>query len=164
LFPEQVIIESFAGIGISREHAVAECVQNLAHSVVAVIGHVSMGKNIEGAHCQILRICGEERLVVLSDPLMRGRSDKENQTLGLEQWLANAEEAIAHHPFTTGVHWVRLFYMQRNGELFANEVMSDNEIDSSLQKCIERIALPATPEVYSIRQFGIIVAGGNAQS
>jgi|GEM_PF-654116 len=157
--PGRMIVESFGGIGETRETAIADALRSFAANSFHVLLAAFLRPGDEQAAQQVTReewsIGGATRRVTLGAAL-RGKppTPAEAWTDCLQRFL----QRIQGTSLSPETHWLRLYYGQAQGKVLSFEVLLDNEVWPEMQSEIAALDWPAGEEFYSVRVF-LVVAG-----
>jgi hypothetical protein len=153
--PDRVIIESFAGGGPTAAHAVSNAMNCFAvHSFHVFLAAFFDKFDEQQVEREEWEISGRERRVTIGPMGIRGKPPTEGeQGQKLTACFDRIWAALKSHPFTSGTHWVRIFYAQEAGRLIACEVLRDNETWESLQSVTATLEWPTSKGFYSVRRF-----------
>src|SRR5262249_55783631 len=147
--PGQTVIESFAGVGQTREQALADALQNFAANSF----HVILAAFLERDDAQVSKeewsMGGRKRSVTVGNVGIRGKPPV--QGAQLVGWFKLFEEKLKSEQLAPGTHWVRLYYAQLRGKAIACEVLLDNEMWEEMQADMAAIDWPAGQDFYSVR-------------
>ncbi len=148
-----VMNESCAGFGTDRESTLASAWQNFAAGSFHVLLATLLYHDTEEVDRTMWDIDGIPRAVTLGGVVSRGaRPDDDG-------WLHAFEAAVRTAILPEGLHWIRLFYAQVEGEEVACEVLLDNVPWEEVQEPMAAFAWPASDDYYSVRLF-LVVQGG----
>jgi hypothetical protein len=150
----QTIIESFAGIGQTRDEAFNDAVQNFAANSLHVLLATFLNENDKEVTVEEWSIAGKRKVVTIGKVGIRGKPPVQGEEL--VKWFGCFEEKIKNSRLADGTHWVRLYYGQIDHKSLTCEVLLDNEHWSEMQTEMAAFAWPTGPDFYSVRIFLII--------
>ncbi len=152
--PGRTIIESFAGVGESKDRAVA----NAQHNFVVNSFHVILAAFFMPEDEQVTReewiIGGQRKLVTIGSIGMRGELLVQGEQAAA--WFRQFKERLQAKRLEPRTYWVRLYYGQMQREAIACEVLLDNEPWEEMRSEMASIAWPVGEAFYSIRVFLVI--------
>jgi hypothetical protein len=155
--PGGCIVESFVGLGETRQEAIAFAMNNFVVNSFHVFLAAFVRPGDEQVREEEWTIGGKPRRVVIGNLGIRGSvMAKEAQQAQLGACMQRFEERIQAQPPGPGTHWVRLFYAQEGGRMLAFEVLRDNAPWLEMQAEMAAVEWPATEEFYSVRNFLVI--------
>jgi hypothetical protein len=155
--PGRTIIESFVGLGETREQAVDNARQNF----LANTFHVLLAAFFQPKDSQVNReewiIGGQKKRVTLGNVGIRGQVPGDGQEA--MRWFQAFQEKIQQRKLSEGINWIRLFFAQMEGKTISCEVLLNNEAWPEVQAEMAAFPWPLGQEFYSVRVF-MIVEGG----
>ncbi len=152
--PGTTISESFAGLGETRDSAVADGFQNFAANSFHVLLKSFFQPDDEQVSEDEWQIGETTRRVIVGNIGFRG---EKNALVDVPlDWIEAFRARLANEPLGPEVHWVRLYYAQMNGKTSACEVLLDNEVWEEQQAALESFAWPKSESFYSVRLFLVI--------
>ncbi len=172
--PEQTIVESFVGLGDTRDKAITDAFTNFAanslHVLIAAFlktevkptqharGTTAPSQEKEVAiEPETWTIGGQKRTVVMGSVGTRGKLPaRDANAFG---WLQQFKEKLRAKSIAPGTHWVRLYYAQLKNESMGCEVLQDNSVWTELQSEMAAVKWPAADGFYSVRVFLVIKDG-----
>ena len=152
----QCVVESVAGVGRTEEEALNDALMNFARASLHVLLSAFIRPPDEHVLVETWRVGGIDRKVILGNLVIRGVDS------GLEHgtpWIKAFETSLRSLPLTSGTHWVRVYYAQRNEQPMALEVLLDNEPWQELADLLKTAPWPAAPDFFSWRLF-LVLQGG----
>ncbi len=154
LAPGRELIESFAGLGESKETAVADAFQNFAaNSLHPILAAFFLPRSPDVSREEWF-IGGRRGHVTRGRIGVRGTlPDKES---AIPPWLARFGESVRQKSVRPGTHWVRLCYSQTDRKAITLEVLLDNEVWEDLQADMGAVDWPAAEAFYSVRIFLVL--------
>jgi hypothetical protein len=155
--PWRTIIESFAGVGETKEQTLRDALQNFAVSSFHVILAAFFQSNDDQTAQEEWTIGGTKRLVTLGNIGIRGAFPVQGDQA--VAWFRRFEEKLHSSQVGQGTHWVRLYYGQANGKAIACEVLLDNQVWEAMQSEMAAISWPGGERFYSVRIFLVIQDG-----
>ena len=154
----RTIVESFAGMGATREMAAADAIHcftvNSFHVLVAAFLSAEEKPQDEW------ELSGKMRPVVVGDLGVRGKPPVPGTELAAR--FEQFERKLKQHRFGPETHWVRLYYGQARGKALACEVLLDNEAWAEMQSEAAALDWPIGEDFYSVRVF-LVIPGEDAQ-
>jgi Family of unknown function (DUF6348) len=152
--PRRIIVESFAGLGETREKAVADALQNfIANSFHVLLAAFFVSRD-EHVSQEEWTIAGRRSRVIIGNAGIRGKPPVQGEPL--VGWFKRFEEKLKEQQFRPGTHWVRLYYAQMQGKAIACEVLRNNDVWNEMQSEMTRTDWPPGEEFYSLRIFLVI--------
>ena len=152
--PWHTVIESFVGLGETRDKAVADAL----HNFVANSFHVLLAAFLRPGDDQVSQeewaVGGRPCRVTIGNVGVRGKPPVQGEQL--VGWFKRFEEKLREKHLPPGTHWVRLYYAQRRGQAVACEVLLDNEVWEEVRSEMAALDWPAGEEFYSVRTFLVI--------
>ncbi len=153
--PGRTVIESFAGIGQTRDKAIADAFSSFAATTFHVLLAVYFGCE-ESPHAsqEEWAIGGRTGRVTVGDVGVRGKPPVQGEEL--VGWFGHLRENIQEKQLRPGTHWVRLFYGQMQGRAMACEVLLNNRVWEEVQAEMAAVEWPSGQEFYSVRVFLVL--------
>jgi hypothetical protein len=152
--PGRTIIESFAGVGETREKAVADALHNFTvnslHVLLAAFFHsddpqVSQEQWVVG---------GRTSRVTIGNVGIRGKPPVQGEPL--VGWFRRFEDKLKKTELRPATHWVRLYYAHMEGKTMDCEVLLDNNVWEDMQSEMAALDWPSGDDFYSVRVFLVI--------
>ena len=134
--------------------AVRDALECFAVNSLHVFLAAFFGLEDEHAARERWRVAGREKAVFLGNIGIRGVYP-EGQAAP-NAWFPYLREAIETRDMGPGLHWVRVFYAQMDGQASACEVLLDNEPWAGAQRRIAEFPWPKCEAYYSMRAFIIL--------
>ncbi|HZO89803.1 MAG TPA: DUF6348 family protein [Chthonomonadaceae bacterium] len=159
--PGRTIIESFSGVGETREKAVSDAFDNFALNSFHVLLAAFLDPNDDHVSEEEWIIGGEKRRVTLGNIGVRGKPPVSGEQLG--GWFEPFEQKIKEKSLGPETYWMRLYYGQRQGKTMACEVLLDNTVWEEMQTAIAALDWPPGEEFYSVRLF-LVIHGQNGDA
>jgi len=159
LSPERTLVEAFAGVGELPAAAVFDALENFRVGSLHVFLAAFCGQKTEQVDIEEWTIRGQKRRVVLGPVGVRGAPPVEGKDLVAP--VRTFEEFVRGAEFGPGIHWLRLFYAQQQGNMLACEVLRDNDIWIAAQAAAAAADWAPGEEFYSVRLFVMILAEEN---
>ena len=150
-----VIVESFAGIGATRERAVADAVQNFVLNSFHVLLAAFFAPDDPHVSRETWRIGTSDCRVTIGNATARGSVPAEDAGA----WFDTFATAIKARRLVPGMHWARLYYAQDGGRTTVCEVLLDNSDWESVQEEMQGFAWTPAAAFYSLRVFLVIEVG-----
>lgn len=151
----RLLIESFAGVGTSKEAATKDAflnyVSNSFHVILAAITDVTNTNQVE---TEEWTISGRNRTVVIGAMGIRRFTKAELNPP--TEWFSMVQQEIERLPLDERCHWIRCYYAQMGGKSMAIEALLDNEDSAELIDTMKRIEWPSDPDFYSLRVFLLV--------
>jgi hypothetical protein len=149
--PGRTIVESFAGLGETRDKAGADALHNFTVNSF----HVLLAAFFHPDDQQVAReewVAGSRRSrVTIGNVGVRGTPPVQGEQL--VAWFKRFEEKLKERPLEQGTHWVRLYYGQMQDRAVACEVLLDNQVWEELQSEMAAFDWPRGDAFYSVRVF-----------
>lgn len=152
--PERMIVESFSGVGDSRESAARNAFQSFAANTFHVLVAVFFASDCTHVTREEWVLGGRNCRVTNGGVGVKGRPPVDGE--GLFEWYRHFEAKIREQRLSPGTHWIRLFFGQYQGKPLACEVLLDNQKSPELQSEMAAFAWPAGQEFYSVRIFLVL--------
>ena len=151
----RLLIESFAGLGTSREDAIKDGIQNyVANSFHVILSSFTDMANTDQVETEEWTINGRKRNVVIGGMGIRRFSDAEFNPP--TKWFSVVQKEIERMPLDDRCHWIRCYYAQMDGKPMAIEALLDNEESAILLASMKQIEWPTDPEFYGLRIFLVV--------
>jgi hypothetical protein len=161
LSADRAVCESFAGVGLDREQAVADGFRNFVANSFHVLLAAFFAAPEGGDDPQVSRerwaVGGSPARAVVGNVGVRGKPPVEGAAL--VAWYDCLRELIQGRQLRPGTHWVRLYYGQTGGKPLACEVLLDNDVWDEVQAEMAAFAWPAGDAFYSVRIFLVLDVG-----
>jgi hypothetical protein len=152
--PGRTISESFAGLGETREEAVADALQSFTANSFHVLLAAFFGSDDPHVSQEEWVIGGRTGRVTIGDVGTRGTPPVQgDQRVG---WLQHFEEKLKEQQLRPGTNWVRLYYGQAQGSMVVCEVLLNNYVWEEMQSEMAAADWPSGEEFYSVRVFLVI--------
>jgi hypothetical protein len=151
--PGRTIVESFAGLGETTDQALADAQHNFAVNSFHVILAAFFNPEDEQVTREEWIVGGSNRVVTIGNIGVRGTLPEGKSAAA---WFEQFEEKLKSKPLGPGLHWVRLYYGQRQRKTMACEVLLDNEPWEELQAEMAAIDWPPGEAFYGVRLFLVI--------
>ena len=152
---ERLLIESFAGLGTSRDEAIKDgfrnYVSNSFHVILSLISDVANTDQVENEEWTIN---GRKRNVVIGGMGIRRFTDAEFNPP--TEWFSAVQKQVELLPLDEHCHWIRCYYAQMDGESMATEALLDNEKSSILVDTMKQFEWPIDSEFYGLRIFLVV--------
>src|SRR6266540_2237247 len=161
--PGRTIVESFAGLGETREKAVADALHNFTANSFHVLLAAFFRSDDQQVSQEAWVVGGRTSRVTIGNVGVRGKPPVQgDQLVG---WFKRFEEKLKEKHLRPGTHWVRLYYGQMQGRPMAFEVLLNNDVWEEMQSEMAAVDWPSGEEFYSVRVFLVIqVADGGSVS
>ena len=157
LWPGRTLIESCGGFGTTRDDAIRDAMGNFAASALHVLLDAFGSPQGEQVIRETWTVGGKPRRVTLGHCTVRGRPPGSD---GVPvEWFDTLQQFIESSDLPDGLHWVRLYYAQQNGEQLAIEVLRDNVVWDRAQSVMSAIEWPRGDGFLSFRLFLVIDEG-----
>ena len=147
----RTIVESFAGLGITKEEATLDALKGF----VANDFHVLLNTFFVPEDKQVLQedwtIGDTDWVATIGDIGARGATPAQSEVL--YDLLDQFYEAIKKSELDRKTHWVRLYFAQSAREVITCEILLDNEVWQEVQSEVKSFAWPVKEEFYSVRLF-----------
>ncbi|MGE6762330.1 DUF6348 family protein [Corallococcus interemptor] len=150
------VVESVGGFGKTKEEASNDALMNFVRASLHVLLSAFVRPPDEHVTVETWQVGGIDRKVILGDIVSRGDDGGARHE---EPWIKAFENALRSLPLTSGTHWVRVYYAQRDGERISLEVRLDNEPWQALTDLLETASWPTAPGFLSRRLF-LVLQGG----
>jgi hypothetical protein len=153
----RTLIESFAGVGKTRESAVKDAVENFIRTSFHVILAAFFDAPNDQVTIEHWNIGGKDHQIIVAPLGMRGTSP--NPSKSPQGLFKQIEEKLLSKQLDPGIHWLRVYYGQFNNRGIELEVLLDNETWDEMQKELATIDWPKGKEFFSLRVFMVIREG-----
>jgi len=154
IVPGRTLIESFPGVGETREQATASAFDKLTTVSFPVI----MAAFLKHSNDQVLQeewsIGGRPRQVTICKWLVLGKPPVPREQLA--DRFKVCEEKLKNAQIGPGTHWVSLQYSQMEDKLFACEVLLDNNVWEYMKAEVAAMDWPSGPDYYYVRVFLVV--------
>ena len=151
---ERTLIESFAGIGMTKTEAVEDALQSFTNNSLHVLIAAFFDPDDEYVTKETWLIGDQERTVIIGDVGTRGDPPTE-KSLHIA-WFNQLKKLIEKTDLSGDLHWIRMYYAQMKNKQLACEILLDNEHWKPIQKGMAAIDWPKRKDFYSLRLFMII--------
>ena len=151
---ERILVESFGGIGDSREEATNDALRTFSRGTLPVLLAGLYGDTSVRVNRLTWEVAGQERRVTIGNLTARGQLPGDGQPP--REWIAALKEEIAKADLPGGTHWLRVYVAQLNNELTAAEVLLDNQPWQRAQRSLADLDWPRSRNFYSLRVFLLI--------
>lgn len=153
--PGHTIIESFAGVGETKERAILDAQKNFTLNSFYVFLAAFFGVQDEKVVQNDWVINGQRKLVTIGKVGTRGKFPA--QTEQSIAWFNQFEETLkTASALSTGTHWVRLYYAQVGKKAIQCEVLLDNHDWPEMRSKMQATNWPPAEDFYTVRLFQII--------
>lgn len=149
-----IMIESFGGVGATRDQAVADALANFTANSLHVMLAAFYGRGDDQVTVEQWEIAGSVWHVIIGNYGIR--ASEQFGELIPEQAFPLIESLIKGLSLDGTIHWVRTYYGHLNAQRLTCEVLLDNEIWETAQEQLESLAWPDAATFYSVRQFLIL--------
>jgi len=153
----RVVIESFAGMGESKEEAISDALNNFTQNSFHVILTAFCAAPEQAIQQKNWTIGRKPRQVTIGNIGVRGQYPE--QVISHTEWFRRFSDLICEKWLDEGTHWVRLYYAQLDGKPQACEVLLDNAPWTRLQSEMSVYRWPRGQGFYSVRVF-LVIQGG----
>lgn len=151
----RLLIESFAGVGESKEAAIKDAFQNyVSNSFHVILSAITDVTNTNQVETEEWTINGRNRTVVIGGMGIRRFTKAEFHPP--TEWFSVVQQEIERFPLDERCHWIRCYYAQMGGKPMAIEALLDNEDSAELIDTMKRIEWPSDPDFYSLRVFLLV--------
>ena len=151
----RLLIESFAGLGTSRNEAIKDGFQNYVfNSFHVILSTISDVANTDQVETEEWTINGRKRNVLIGGMGIRRFTDAEFTPP--TEWFSTVQKQIENLPLDERSHWIRCYYAQMDGKPMTIEALFDNEESSILVDTLKQIEWPIDSEFYGLRIFLVI--------
>lgn len=148
----RLLIESFAGLGTSKQDAIKDGLHNyVSNSFHVILSSIFEVANTDQVETQEWTVNQRQRNVVIGGMGIRRFTDSEFSPP--TEWFSTVQKQIERLPLDDRCHWIRCYYAQMDGRPMAIEALLDNEESPILSNTMKKIAWPADSEFYSLRIF-----------
>ncbi len=152
--PGRTLIESFAGMGETREQATGDAL----HNFTANTFHVLLAAFFRPDDLQVTReewvVGGRAARVTIGDAGLRGTPPVEGEPL--IRWFGYFTAKLKEQELRPGTHWVRLYYAQMQGKSMVCEVLLDNYPWEEMQATMTAFDWPVGEAFFSVRNFLVL--------
>jgi len=150
----RTIIESFTGLGETREKTVADALHHFAANTFHVLLAAFFRSDDQHVTQEDWIVGGRTSRVIIGNVGVRGQPPVQgDQLVG---WFKRFEEKLKEKQLRPGTHWVRLYYGQMQGRRIACEVLLNNDVWEEIQSEMAAVDWPSEEEFYSVRVFLVI--------
>ncbi len=151
----RILVESFAGIGETKEDAIVDGIHNFTiNSFHVLLAAFYVDEDDDQVEKEKWKINGQMRRVTIGNIGIRGTTPIPDSPP--TEWFQSLENAIRDSELPAGTHWVRCYYGQMQNEPLAVEVLLDNEDWPTARTKMQQHDWPKSEDYYSVRIFLII--------
>jgi hypothetical protein len=158
----QLVFESFAGIGATRDEAVANAIEAFAtgslHVILATVFRPDVTDN------QVVReewpIGGRPWRVTIGGVACKGIGAQPPDTFGLS-WVDQFRQRLEREQLPNGTHWIRIYHAQDGTRTEECEVLLDNSTWTTMQVDARQFDWPKSDGFSSVRLFLMLRRGAN---
>jgi len=148
----RLLIESFAGIGKSKDSAIQDGFHNyVTNSFHVILSSISDIADAQQVVSEEWTINGRKRNVLIGQMGIRRFSDTEFDPP--TEWISTVQKQVELLPLDERCHWIRCYYAQMDEEPIAIEALIDNENSSILTDTMKQTEWPIASEFYGVRVF-----------
>jgi hypothetical protein len=156
--PGRTVVESFAGVGVTREEAVKDAIRNFTmNSFHVLLAAFLVPGDDEQVGREEWTVGGRPSRVTVGNVGIRGRPPVSGAAV--VAWYHVFEERIKEKQLRPGTHWVRLYYGQMDNKPLACEVLLDNRVWDEVQSEMVAYDWPCGEAFYSVRVFLVLEVG-----
>jgi hypothetical protein len=149
--PRRTIIESFAGIGQTREGACADAVRNLVANSFHVLLAAFFRPEDEHVTREEWAVGGRPAQAFIGNAGIRGKPPvPPGELVG---WFWQLKSKLEGQQLRPGTHWCRVYYAQMQGKRTACEALLDNVVWPEMQEELAAVTWPAGEAFYGVRLF-----------
>lgn len=155
LFEEDVLCESFVGLGSTESEAIGDALHNFAIGVLPVL-RATLWERMPDyrVSSEQWTLNGEPWKVTMGGFIIRAVNPKAVRIPGdINETIKNH---IAAKAMTGEIHWLRLFYGQMHQAEPVVEVLLDNSPWVEVQDALRSLSWPRSLDYYSLRRFLIL--------
>jgi hypothetical protein len=152
--PRQIIVESFAGIGSTRDEAILDAVKNFTTSSLHVLLAAFFRQPSEQITQEEWLVHGSRQLATIGPIIGRGPIPQGGDAA--PGWFQHLVTSIQAERLNRGTHWIRLFYGQKASQVLSSEVLLDNQPWHPVQTKMAAFPWPDVDEFYSLRIFLVL--------
>lgn len=150
---DQVIVESFGGMGVDKEEATANAFKNFVTNDF----HVLLAAFWDDAHDHQVEIDqweihGLRWRVIIGPYGIRSAGGLDEP----EDLVVLVDSLIRQEPLDEDLYWIRTFYSNMNAEQTIAEALLNNEVWETAQEAISKLPWPPSDTFYSVRHFLIM--------
>ncbi|MCD8178794.1 MAG: DUF6348 family protein [Tannerellaceae bacterium] len=148
------IEEPFGGMGDTLQDALVDAWKNFVLTSFHVLLDAFFTKEYKDEVFRREITVGQQAFELIQGPLGRRGNLPEGYS---HDWVDSfIDEMVQTHKFTDGIHWIRIFWGQNNGQELTHEVVIDNQPDEVLKDGQWKKNLPLTEGFYTLRLFMIL--------
>lgn len=148
------ITEFVAGIGDNEQAAIADAFLNFTLTTVHVVYKGFVNPDDKHVQAKALAINSVDREVIAGDLYLRGNSPGEK--VDLNALRPDILATLQNLPLSPDPHWIKLVYMQQDGQPVTVTVTLDNKDSPQLTRAITGISWPRVDGFYMVKQFILI--------
>ena len=148
----RMVLESFGGVGVTRQDAVADAISAFAAGSFHVILAAFFDRATDQVDVEEWPAAERTRRVILGPLQARGKSELVRDFL--PRVAEKIRERFARLDIPDGTHWLRLYVAPD-----VREALLDNEEYSPAVSALQTIPWPTVDDFYSVRLF-LVVRGG----
>ncbi len=154
IVPGLTLVESFSGLGKTREEAAADALKHFSANSFHVLLAAFFQCNTEQVTTEEWTLGGRPSLVTLGTVGIRGKPPVQGEAL--VRWFHEFAQRLQEKNLGPGTHWIRLYYAQMEGKALPCEVLLDNAVWEEMQSAMAGIDWPSGDDFYSVRIFLVI--------
>lgn len=150
----QVITEFLAGLGDTEEQAIKDAQLNFVLTTFHVVykGFI----NDADPHMTLTpaSIKGVNRNLIMGDIFVRGVAP--NKDTDFNAMNAEIQGVLMNYVLTPGSHWIKIVYVQNDGEPMTVAVTLDNADHLAMAEAVKRLNWPRMKGFYMAKQFIVV--------
>ncbi|WP_145374673.1 DUF6348 family protein [Symmachiella dynata] len=153
--PDRILMESFAGIGLTKDEAITDGIQNfVANSFHVLLAAFYRDGDDDQVETEQWDINGQSRRVTIGNMGIRGTVPNPDEPP--TAWFKALESQIKASSLPPGTHWVRCYYSQMQNQPTALEVLLDNGDWGAVRSEMLQVNWPQGEDFYSVRVFLVV--------
>jgi hypothetical protein len=154
--PDRWLIESFAGIGDTRERAMRNAVALLAANTLHVLVRAFLASGDDDqVSVERWTVGGSPRTAVVGPATGRSMAGRAPELPG--DRFERVEARIRASALAGGPHWIRIYFAQSNRTPSQFEALLDNEPWPEMVSTLRSVAWPLVEDFYSVRLFLVLL-------
>jgi hypothetical protein len=147
----RTFIESYPGVGATKEKAITDAVSEFAHDPFPTLVEVFLPKNDFGRSRFRWQVGGEEKWVSKGPGSVR--CSQIGDVAQSHEWFQLFQEKLKTRKLPKGTHWVRLEYSQSQNQMLTCKVLLDNEPWKEMETEMAAFPWRGSNQFYSVREF-----------
>jgi hypothetical protein len=152
---DQIITESFAGFGNTKNDAINFALQNFTLNSFHVILGTFFDKKDDNITIEEWEIDNRIYKAFLGNIGVLGNFEQNNFDIGT--WSKQIKQIILKTKLKNNLNWIRFYYAQLDNKPMQYEALLNNEISNEFLEGMKKIKMPSLDNFYSTRLFMILI-------